>query len=374
MSDLNDAILDLYFDESGFTGNNLNDNQQQIFCYSSVNTTEEYAQKIIEQLKIKYRINNNELKGSRLVKRENGKNFLIELLSIFQKDMVVSISNKKFALSAKFFEYIFEPLLSEKNSIFYDINFHLFISNILYAHYLSKDKGANQLLIDFQNLARNNENNYFNESLRLREESAPIIKNLIDFCALNEMKIREKIRDECVDIWTLDLTKSALFSLLSKWGEKRQPLRAFCDESKPLLANQDIFNVMLNRDDIFYQEMGDKTFSLTFNLKKPLILLDSKQSFAIQIADNIASALYYAFDNNADDEDFKNKIKSFIDDQNCYACIQPDFNYLDLNKPEVLRNAIILQGLCERSKENTPLLLNIEQVIYSISLQLGILD
>lgn len=365
-------VIDLYFDESGFTGNNLNDPKQRIFSYLSLNTSENYAKEIIQELKIKHNIKQNELKGSKLIRRENGKNFLIDLIYIFKDNMIVSISNKKFSLSAKFFEYIFEPLISDKSSLFYDLNFHLFISNILYVHYICKDKGANQLLIDFQNLVRDGNGSGFSESLKLQSVSAPIIQDLIDFCVFNETNIKERLKDEFSDVWTLDLTRSALFSLLSKWGEKKIPLRAFCDESKPLLANQDIFDIMLNREDIFYYTMGDKNFPLTFNLKEPLILLNSEQSSAIQVADNICSAVCYAFDSSKDDEVFKNKVKSLINESNCYACIQLDYDYLDLKNPKVFRNAMILQELSSRSRNNTPLLPYIEQVINEINIMLNI--
>ena len=62
----------LHFDESGFTGNNLLHKQQKIFCYASVECPHQEAQDFVEHIIQKYRIQNGEIKGGRLLKGVKG--------------------------------------------------------------------------------------------------------------------------------------------------------------------------------------------------------------------------------------------------------------------------------------------------------------
>lgn len=364
-----ETVLDLYFDEAGFTGNDLNNPEQTHFCYASVATSEKEAEEKINELKEKYKIQMPEIKGMKLIKSNNGKRFLFELISYYSNRMIISVSEKRFALCAKFFEYVFEPILANKNSIFYDLNFHMFISNIIY-YFTYNDQGAKQLLIDFQNFMRDKDNTNFNKSIDMYEKSEPVIQNIIDFCRYNEKEIVEEyefLKGEGFEKWILDLTKSVLFGILAKWGERRLPLRAFCDNAKPLLSNTEIFEAMLNREDIHYIKMGDKTFPLTFNLSEPLILLDSKNSHALQVADCIASTFSYIFSKKGENDEFYQQIISLLNHSNSYSSVLPDYQYVRLDKFETQRNVLLLQELVERSKKNIDLLKNIEQYINFIS-------
>jgi len=47
--------------------------------------------------------------------------------------------------------------------------------------------------------------------------------------------------------WILDLTKTALFTLLASWGEEHEQLTALCDHADPLKQDQSLFDAMINR-------------------------------------------------------------------------------------------------------------------------------
>ena len=96
----------IYFDESGFTGNNLIHPHQEFFSYASVATDDEEAKDFVEYLVRKYNIQNGELKGTNLVKFNKGRKAIDVILKQFQNRIKVSISNKKYALACKFFEYV----------------------------------------------------------------------------------------------------------------------------------------------------------------------------------------------------------------------------------------------------------------------------
>ena len=57
----------IYFDESGFTGNNLLNPNQTMFSYGSVATCDDEARDFVEYLIKKYGVQNGELKGGKLI-------------------------------------------------------------------------------------------------------------------------------------------------------------------------------------------------------------------------------------------------------------------------------------------------------------------
>jgi hypothetical protein len=61
-------------------------------------------------------------------------------------------ANKKFATAGKFFEYVFEPILTDYSVLFYRHNFHRFIANVLFAGMSGLDRQADELLADLQKM------------------------------------------------------------------------------------------------------------------------------------------------------------------------------------------------------------------------------
>ncbi|HBQ0943525.1 TPA: DUF3800 domain-containing protein, partial [Klebsiella pneumoniae] len=112
-------VKNVYFDESGFTGNNLLSKDQPFFSYAAVITDEEESKQFVDYIIQKYSIAAGELKGSTLVNSKRLQPAVDEILNHFRGRMRVVVNEKKYALSGKFFEYIFEPVLAAKSSIFY---------------------------------------------------------------------------------------------------------------------------------------------------------------------------------------------------------------------------------------------------------------
>lgn len=92
----------IYFDESGFTGNNLLAPDQRYFAYASVATDDAEAQEFVSELIVRYGIQGGELKGSKLVKFNKGRKAIDEILTKFNGRLKISISDKKFALACKY--------------------------------------------------------------------------------------------------------------------------------------------------------------------------------------------------------------------------------------------------------------------------------
>ena len=248
----------IYFDESGFTGNYLLDPQQKYFAYGSVATDDTEAQEFVSSLIRKYGIQNGELNGSRLVKFNKGRKAIDEIFAHFEGRIKISVSEKKFALACKFFEYIFEPCISDINSLFYGIEFHKFIANMLYVEFLARGAGAELIFEEFENLMRSGNTAGLDAifSASSHPENSPILVHIREFAQYRVEDIRAELlalNDSGVYKWILDLTDSALFTLLANWGLEFHQMTAICDNSKPLQHNQALFDVMINREEIAIQ-------------------------------------------------------------------------------------------------------------------------
>ena len=364
----------LHFDESGFTGNNLLHKQQKIFCYASLECPHDEAEKYVEHIIQKYHVQNGEIKGSKLLKGVRGKRAVDEIIQNFKGRFKVSVSDKKYALAGKFFEYIFEPAISSVNSIFYNINFHRFISNILHVELSVRGAMAEEIFEDFEKLMRtgNFEGLKALFSASKDEGISPVLEQICDFAIHNKESVIEELNGyvgEGAGKWVLDLTNTALFSLLAEWGQEYDQLTAYCDQSKPLSEDQAIFNVMVNREDKKYSHLAGIDSPITFNLKEPLNLVDSKVVHGVQLADAIAGAFAYACDNENQDE-YAKKWRGMIEEHVIFGSVFQDYDHLDLNTLEVQRNAILLQELTERSKNGTSLTEDIGEYIQFITVAL----
>jgi len=297
--------------------------------------------------------------SSRIGRAHRGRKAISLILSCFYECTKISVSDKKYALACKFFEYIFEPLLAKRNSLFYSIGFHKFISNMLYLHFRARDVYADDIFEDFEKLMRGLDSEgaaTLFTPLALPNMS-PILEDIKDFVSYNKDSILSEI--EGLDgigreKWILDLTTSSLFTVLRYWGEEFKQLRVFCDVSKPIEADMDILRVMINRHDKQYVELGGKRHPLTFNLAEAISLVDSKDFAGIQLADVIGAAYGFAFKNRQDR--YASELLEYGEKIFSPGAIFPEFEKVDPKSFEAIRNAIVLRELTERSKHKIDLL------------------
>lgn len=364
----------LHFDESGFTGNNLLHKQQKIFCYASLECPHYEAKAFVERIINKYQIQNGEIKGGKLLKGARGKRAVDEIIQSFKGRFKVSVSDKRYALAAKFFEYIFEPAISSVNSIFYNINFHRFVSNMLHIELSVRGAMAEGIFEDFEKLMRTGDFEGLKAlfSTSKDEGISPVLGQICDFAIHNKESVIRELEGyvgEGAGKWVLDLTNTALFSLLAEWGQEYAQLTAYCDQSKPLSEGPDIFNVMINRQDKKFSHIAGIDSPITFNLKEPLKLVDSKVVHGVQLADAIAAAFAYTCDRDNQDE-YAVKWRGMIEEHVIFGSVFHDYDHLDLSKLEVQRNTVLLQELAERSKNGVSLTEGIAEYIQFITIAL----
>ena len=97
----NKKLATLYFDESGFTGNDLLSPNQTVFSYASVESSQEESENFVKYLLNKYHVQNGEIKSSKLLRGNKGKRLIDEVLEHYEGRFKVMICHKKFA----FFPY-----------------------------------------------------------------------------------------------------------------------------------------------------------------------------------------------------------------------------------------------------------------------------
>ncbi|MEG4056441.1 MULTISPECIES: DUF3800 domain-containing protein [unclassified Microcoleus] len=368
---MKETIEEIYCDESGFTGNDLLDQGSTYFAYASVAINHEEATEYVNNIIQKYKLQGGELKGRNLLKSTKGKKVISEILSTFKDRIKVGVYHKKFNLACKFYEYIFEPPLSEKSSLFYQIKFHRFISNILYLDFVCRSEEAEKIFSDFQNLMRKKPNYLFSSS------ETPDMSPLDDiktFCIHHRDTINQELNSlQGTDIgkWILELSTSALFSILCDWGKEFNQLKVFCDVSKPLKENKELFDVWIGIEDkIYFDFFQGVEEPITFNLSQEVQFVESDKFPGIQIADVAAAACAYAFKEgvNQNTESWIEHIPGMVIGKS----VIPDESYTDPNTLDATRNLILLRYLAEKSINKQPLLDGIEEFLSAVTHDLNL--
>lgn len=308
------ATQNVYFDESGNTGNDLLNEEQSVFTYAAIAINEDLAKKIVDTIKDNYNIQLKELKYSKLKKHLKGKAAILDILKKIKDCSAVVCFNKRYALCAKFFEYIFEPCFSEYSSLFYMAGFHHYIANTLYNIYFQDDTHSD-LLKEFWCLMKSPDKmiqaeQYFNKYKLLPKkiDMRSFEKLLRVFITKNKSTIWEELESvsgtEDIEKYTLDLTISSLILLCSEMSNRYKKINAIYDESKIINEHADILNKFTGKTLTFKNLNSLASRKLeTINISKDsLVAQESKFSYSIQLADILAGATADAYKNKDDDK------------------------------------------------------------------------
>ncbi len=374
MDNFQKNIQEIYCDESGFTGGNLLDEDTPFFAYATVAVSHEEAKEFVSGVMRDYKVQTSELKFQKLIKYSRGRQAITHILKTFTPRAKVSVNHKKYNLACKFYEYIFEPAIASKSSIFYAMDFHKFISHLLYFHFEQKSEYASAIFDDFYNLMKAKDDDgllYLFGSPDLPNISAEL-RTIMMFCMSQRGTINaelDSLKGTGVGKWILDLTNSALVALLSEWGKEYDQLCVFCDSSKPLQDQVEIYQAMVNREEKLFLDLGKRECAVTFNLDKPPLLVNSISHPGIQIADILAGTFAFVLRENSkgNHNSYPNEWKHYLVNCGSDFSVVPDFDHLDLNDIHVRRNFLLLSELTRRSVEKSPLLDGIELFLESIS-------
>lgn len=302
----------IYCDESGFTGNDLLQEQQPWFVYAALNIDEDEAVRFRDKIKSKYYLQ-GEIKGKNLVKSGAGQKALRLLYEEYAPKVRIIYHHKKYALSAKYFEYVFEPVISSHNSFFYRMEFNKFIAHLVFSSFEPKKDDAENIYLKFQELLRGNDWDGLFALLRSSQMPNPLVELVATFTLIHKERILEEITTNGeIDYWILDLAQNGLYDLLRIWSVDAGLLKVICDESKPLkdaVSRIPNFSV-LNQELRFWDPLGKGPTPINFSISEPIQFASSKDCAGLQLADLFASSAAWSLNNPSA------SFSKFIDDFN----------------------------------------------------------
>lgn len=133
--------MDIYCDESGFTGRNLLSEEQPYFVYSAIQLTNEELIDSKNILTSKYKLQSGEIKGAKIVGSTAGQKAILEIFEKYSSKTRLVYHDKKFALAGKIVEAGVEPYLTS-NSHFYTSRLNIYIASGLYVYFMTKQSTA----------------------------------------------------------------------------------------------------------------------------------------------------------------------------------------------------------------------------------------
>jgi hypothetical protein len=163
-----------------------------------------------------------ELKATRLLKTERGRDLLHDVLEQVEGRYIASIIDKRLSLMAKLFEYIYEPALQSNNLIFYRNNLHKFVVNFLYFGLYNEPLEG--LAAEFEAFISSLDPARAPTLLGSAPGSVTIalVEPLIRFARGYNVAIARETRGLQSGKWILDLSSTALFSHLSRQSRNQR--------------------------------------------------------------------------------------------------------------------------------------------------------
>jgi hypothetical protein len=360
----------IFCDDAGFTGDNLLHLDQPYFGYAAVAIEPAEAKALVAALRGRFGLIGSELKGRVLYRRPDALSLITWLLDELGERAVVAVSDKLFSLAAKFFEYVFEPVLARNSLFLYERGFHLHVANVLWAHLTHGETTSAKLASRFEEMLRRRggePQSYFAQGGAGGSEGAiATIERFIVACRPEIEAELASLADETGRIqWVLDLSFSSAKSVLCTMGERFGALDVTFDESKPLAAYRHFFDGFVGRSEIARLKFRGRDAAMTFNLAKPVEFGSSAAEPGLQLADIVASFSALAARDRRTDRG--NQILTaclpYFDDDSVW----PDLEHLRIDKKENFLNAILLIELATRAEAGEDLLDNLEEYYELIS-------
>jgi hypothetical protein len=347
--------LTIFCDESGYSGGNLFLDKDRYFVYASVAIANDEAIEIVKKIRTDSRTQAPKLKFENLGKTPRGRAAVKWFLETHGEKVAIFHADKRFSTAAKFFEYTFEPVLRPRKPLFVEINFHRFISMLMFDAWAEGDPVARELLEDGQNLVRFNQPEKLTRLLREplhRAGGDDPLTAIAACCYAYRTGIMREIKTVGVDPdlkrWTMDISNSALLVTFLHWGEGSEELEVYCDESKPLMASAEHMREMATTP-MPEEWRGHFPERPLVRIPRPVEFLDNKTTLvAVQLADLMAGAGRFVLTEpeNADAAQFQ----PLIEPRCTKHCVYPQVVYIDTDFPQTELNIAVLYELGRRAR------------------------
>lgn len=337
----------LFGDESGFTGPDLLARAQPFVAYAAVEIEERRANEIISASRAKYNTQAPELKASTLLRRERGRQQVLEILrEVSASRMRIIVHNKRYALAAKFVEYILEPALRPVWRVLWHYGFHRFVAKVLYEAMEAQDADAEELVVRFLDFMRGRDDAALWTLLDTQTPHHPFLQDLGTIARayrteiLTERANAHAVQD--VPAFVMDLTATSVLSLLMSMPHRLDyQYRIILDDSHAMRAAAELV-------DPWVPEAMLPPGAIDFG--------SSEQYAGIQIADLAAGAALYIYNEREGHEVF---IPHILPDRLSEGNLDP--RGVDLENPG--HNADTLNMIANNIREGRDPVARLEQLI-----------
>lgn len=312
-------VKTIYFDESGFTGNNLLDMKQPIFTISSTDISPNDAKKILQNSFPTYM--GEEFKFKNIWKSSRGKTQLIDFAKTvcdLGDSTFTWVIDKKFAVLTKLVDHLIEPVIHDAGYDFYSDGFCWKYAN--YIHYgfstFCDPKVLEGIVTAYQKFSRNPSDAELN-CLRkyLRKLAGNVDSNVEIF--VDQMAVGAELFKEYHELKKFissdELQFTSMLSIIAHWRQGHtEDFKITHDASSNFSRKRDLWNKITSNDTQSQDFMlGDGT-----SVEFPLRVLetrstDSKDNYSVQFCDLLAGlvAKCYSDINGADNLLLINSIK-----------------------------------------------------------------
>lgn len=349
-----DDTLEIYCDESGYTGPDLLQDQQPHFSYAGVAVSLEEARDLIARIRRDHLIANPELKATDLIRTETGLHAILDVLKAVEGRFVFVFFHKRLGLCGKVFEYLYEPVFQHAPKLLYERNLHRFVAMFGLILHQGGDPFTTEALRQFQIFMRSRDIGqapilFGDDALSQESPYAMVTRFAHSYRALIEADRYAAARAQDP---ALDLGVSGLWSILTKFGELERPLAVTCDNS-PLTQSvaarlsggpQDV-GILRVRSLLRSAEISE------YELVHPVRFADSKGNAGLQIADLIAGLATATVNGKLPPAAFEEIAERL--DAGCHHrhSVSPEQQWVNLSERGPMINNMMLMELAMRADQ-----------------------
>jgi len=314
--------VNIYFDESGNTGESLGDLDQPLFSLASINMDDETAEALISNYK---HSSEPELKFSKLKRSQNGRiricGLLKELLP-FSENIFVSLVHKQFMTVSKIVDVLLESLYWDMGIDFYKDG-RAKATALMYFYCMPTFCGQvlfDSLLNKFVGMIRNTSEESINDFYRVLGDMVTASVDIEFRDSIHELRQSDAIVREILqrkEIALLEPMIPAYVAHCHYWGDTLGTyFHAISDDSKPLqAAMEDLKFISAETNEFREVYFGGKKYSYPLKMAS-LEFADSKSICQLQIVDVLAGSLNHAYKTailQGKDDSFSKQIHEIVD-------------------------------------------------------------
>jgi hypothetical protein len=333
------VIKTLYFDESGYTGTDLLNTDQPLFCVVSSDIEEGVAKEILKKSFPNYK--GEEFKFNNIWRKPTNR----ERLTIFVKEisnnkerLFAHINDKKFVILTKIVDFLIEPVSTNAGYDFYADGFNRKLTNMFhFGLILFAPKNLYEDLVKlyskFSRYPTEESLNHLQVRLREMKDSSP--EELLPYLGMASLGADNFLQNSNIVTFknSNEIQLTVVLASVAYWRTKSDlDFSIIHDQSSNFFKQLEMWEKITNPNvpkQIIIDGQGDP-------VQYPLRVVsteegDSKKYWAIQLCDMVAGLILRMFTpkNTPDEQEFMQKLFSEGIDQIPSNGIRPEQDFVD---------------------------------------------